>query len=203
MRTSTRVLRVNVTQSDGVEGSLSLHRIFPAPSVDRRAPARACTTRPLLSRLDAALDSTRTPKSAGSRTLVRLAGTRRLRAGPDSRQQVGQHRPADHVDGVAAFAAVARSVLFVMTDPRTIGRLLGAPKNNWAHRPPDARLPDRRRESRRDAEGSLDQQDRMARETDQTIREAIVSATRTQGPDRQTRSDALARGLPDDAGRVR
>lgn len=130
----SRIFRVDVTTAQGVEGSLSLPSdLSELVRVINHVQAAVVILDPLLSRLDRALD---THKDAEVRqaleplvglaeachvTVVGLIHVNKS-ASPDALTTLMASR---------AFAAVARSVLFVMTDPDDEAvRLLGMPKNN-------------------------------------------------------------------------
>ena len=129
-----RVFRVDVTTGDGVETTLSLPRDLSALArVTTDVQAAAIILDPLLSRLDSALD---THKDAE----VRRALEPLVKVADESEAcvlgviHVNKSTSADPLTllmGSRAFAAVARSVLFVMVDPEDENqRLLGQPKNN-------------------------------------------------------------------------
>ena len=191
-----RVLRVNVTQSDGVEGSLSLPQDLPGLHrliVEHRA--RLVLLDPLLSRLDAALD---THKDAEVRLalepLVRLAGDADACVlGLIHVNKSASIDPLTMLMGSRAFAAVARSVLFVMTDPEDDSRrLLGAPKNNLGRTDlPTLAFQIVGAKVAETPEGEVwTSKIEWLGETDQTIREAIVSATENAG-DRTAKQEAM------------
>ena len=128
------VYRVNVTTTEGTEGSLSLPRdLTELERLTRERDVALILLDPLLSRLDAALD---THKDAEVRQalepLVRLASaTDAVVLGLIHVNKSTTSDPLTMLMGSRAFAAVARSVLFVMADPDDENRrLLGTPKNN-------------------------------------------------------------------------
>jgi len=129
-----RVHRVDVATSEGVDTGLSLPRDLRA--LEEAALSVDCALillDPLMSRLDGKLD---THKDAEVRTalepLVAVAG--RAKAAILGLIHVNKSVSTDALTtimGSRAFAAVARAVLFVMTDPDDDDvRLLGQPKNN-------------------------------------------------------------------------
>jgi hypothetical protein len=182
-----RVYRVDVTTTEGTEGSLSLPSDLPElERLAREVDAVLILLDPLLSRLDAALD---THKDAEVRLalepLVRLAGaTDACVLGLIHVNKGTSGDPLTMLMGSRAFAAVARSVLFVMADPDDDEkRLLGTPKNNLgrcdlptlAFRIVGAKVADT-------PEGPVwTQQVIWLGETHQTIKEAIAAATENAG----------------------
>lgn len=129
-----RVYRVDVITAEGTETNLSLPGDLVAlERVVRDVGAALIVLDPLLSRVDTALD---THKDAEVRIalepLVTLAGA--TDAGVLGVIHVNKSSSSDVLTllmGSRAFAAVARSVLFVMVDPEDDKRrLLGQPKNN-------------------------------------------------------------------------
>ena len=130
----TRVYRVEVVTEGGTETTLSLPQDLVAlEQVVRDVGASLIILDPLLSRLDSALD---THKDAEVRLalepLVALAGaTETCVFGLIHVNKSSSSDVLTLLMGSRAFAAVARSVLFVMVDPEDEGRrLLGQPKNN-------------------------------------------------------------------------
>jgi hypothetical protein len=129
-----RVSFVDVEMSDGVETALSLPRDL-ADLEQRCLDERAALVilDPLLSRLDSALD---THKDADVRRalepLVTLAGRSATTVlGLIHVSKSASNDPLTTLMASRAFAAVARTVLFVMAEPENErGRLLGTPKNN-------------------------------------------------------------------------
>jgi hypothetical protein len=191
----TRVYRVDVTTIEGTEGSLSLPSDLPeVERLAREVDAVLILLDPLLSRLDAALD---THKDAEVRLalepLVRTAGaTGACVLGLIHVNKGTSGDPLTMLMGSRAFAAVARSVLFVMVDPEDEQkRLLGTPKNNLgrcdlptlAFRIVGANVADT-------PEGPVwTQQVIWLGETHQTIKEAIAAAT-VQAGDRTATQEA-------------
>jgi hypothetical protein len=183
----TRVYRVDVTTIEGTEGSLCLPRdLGELEQLARDVGAVLILLDPLLSRLDAALD---THKDAEVRLalepLVRSASaTDACVLGLIHVNKSTTSDPLTMLMGSRAFAAVARTVLFVMTDPDDEDkRLLGTPKNNLgkcdlptlAFRIVGAKVADT-------PEGEVwtGKVDWLG-ETHQTIKEAIVAATEASG----------------------
>ncbi len=129
-----RVFRVEVDTSDDVPSGLSLPDDIPALGGElRAADAVLVILDPLLSRLDAGLD---THKDAEVRRalepLVALAErTNAVVLGLIHVNKSMSTDPLSLLMGSRAFPAVARAVLFLMVDPddETV-RLLGQPKNN-------------------------------------------------------------------------
>lgn len=129
-----RVYRVDVTTSTGAETELSLPRdLLHLGQVITQVDAVLLVLDPLLSRLDAALDS---HKDAEVRTalepLVSLADKTQLTVlGLIHVNKSASTDALNALMGSRAFAAVARSVLFVLTDPENeSARILGQAKNN-------------------------------------------------------------------------
>lgn len=129
-----RVYRVDVTTSEGLDGTLSLpHDLAALEQVCTEVDAGLVLLDPLMSRLDASLD---THKDAEVRRalepLTVLAD--RTRCCVLGLIHVNKSKSDDALTtlmGSRAFAAVARCVLFVMTDPdNEQARLLGQAKNN-------------------------------------------------------------------------
>ncbi len=130
----SRVYRVDVTTSDGVDTGLSLPKDLPAlERAVAEVDAALILLDPLLSRLDAALDTHRDADvRLALEPLVRLADASGAAVlGLIHVNKSTSTDPLTVLMGSRAFAAVARAVLFVMTDPDddTL-RLLGQPKNN-------------------------------------------------------------------------
>lgn len=130
----SRVYRVDAVTSDLVDTAVSLPRDLVAlEQAIQNVGAAAVVLDPLLSRLDSGLD---THKDAEVRLalepLVALAGA--TDAAVIGLIHVNKTQSSDALTllmGSRAFAAVARSVLYAMTDPDDEGRrLLGTPKNN-------------------------------------------------------------------------
>jgi len=129
-----RVYRVDVTTAEGVDGGLVLPLDLEAlEAAVRRVDAAMILLDPMLSRLDAALD---THKDAEVRQALEPLTTLADRSGTAVLGVIHVNKsissdPLTLLMGSRAFAAVARSVLFVMTDPEDEAiRLLGQPKNN-------------------------------------------------------------------------
>jgi hypothetical protein len=129
-----RVSFVDVETSDGVDAALSLPRDLA--ELERRCLERRAALiilDPLLSRLDSGLD---THKDAEVRRalepLVTLADrTAATVLGLIHVSKSASNDPLTTLMASRAFAAVARTVLFVMAEPENErGRLLGTPKNN-------------------------------------------------------------------------
>ena len=128
------VYRVDVVTADIVETAISLPRDLPG--LEQRigeVQAALVILDPLLSRLDAALDSHKDQQvrlaleplvSLAERTSTTIAGLIHV-------NKSASDDPLTTLMASRAFAAVARSVLFVMSDPDHEGtRLLGMAKNN-------------------------------------------------------------------------
>lgn len=129
-----RVYRVDVVTSDGVGAALSLPTDLPALQHEiTRSDIVLVILDPLLSRLDSKLD---THKDAEVRLalepLVALAHATNISVlGLIHVNKTASNDPLTLLMGSRAFVAVARSVLFVMTDPDDEAtRLLGQAKNN-------------------------------------------------------------------------
>ncbi len=128
------VYRADVTTSEGVDTGLVLPRDLTALENEVAASSAAMVLLdPLMSRLDAGLDTHRDSEVRQAlEPLVALAD--RTGAAVLGLIHVNKSSSTDAlttVMGSRAFAAVARSVLFVMVDPDDDGvRLLGQPKNN-------------------------------------------------------------------------
>jgi len=129
-----RVYRADVTTSEGVNTGLVLPRDLTALETEVTASGAAMVLLdPLMSRLDAGLDTHRDSEvRLALEPLVALAD--RTGAAVLGIIHVNKSSSTDAlttVMGSRAFAAVARSVLFVMVDPDDDDvRLLGQPKNN-------------------------------------------------------------------------
>jgi len=128
------VYRADVTTSEGVDTGLVLPRDLTALENEVTASSAAMVLLdPLMSRLDAGLDTHRDSEvRLALEPLVALAD--RTDTAVLGLIHVNKSSSTDAlttVMGSRAFAAVARSVLFVMVDPDDDGvRLLGQPKNN-------------------------------------------------------------------------
>jgi hypothetical protein len=138
----TRVFRVDVTTADGIDSGLSLPRDLIALEVlIAEQGAALLILDPLLSRLDTNLD---THKDAEVRLalepLVKLTTkTQCCTVGLIHVNKSSSDDALTTLMGSRAFAAVARSVLFVMVDPdddEGRKRLLGVPKNNLGQEMP-------------------------------------------------------------------
>ena len=129
-----RVYRVDVATSDLMNTTLSLPRdIANLEEAIREVNAAALVLDPLLSRLDVKLDSHKDQQvRLALEPLVAIADRTRLtQFGLIHVNKSDTNDPLSSLMGSRAFAAVARSVLFVMTDPDDENtRLLGTPKNN-------------------------------------------------------------------------
>jgi hypothetical protein len=130
----SRVYRVDVTDAANVDTGLSLPRDLPAlGELVAEVDAALVVLDPMLSRLDAALD---THKDAEVRRalepLVALAGRYDVVVlGLIHVNKAITTDPLTALMASRAFPAVARSVLFLMRDPGDEGLLLlGQPKNN-------------------------------------------------------------------------
>ena len=147
-----RVYRVDVATSDAVDTSLSL----PRDLLDSNAPSSM--SRPHCSSWTRCCRGS-TARSTHTKTPMSGWLLNRWCAGrPHSGHVVGlihvnksaSTDPLTTLMASRAFAAVARSVLFVMADPDDEQtRLLGPPKTTWAHGPAHADVPDCRHEGRR------------------------------------------------------
>jgi hypothetical protein len=129
-----RVYRVDVATSEQVDTGLSLPRDLAA--LEREigtVGAAMIILDPLMSRLDASLDS---HKNAEVRQALEPLATLADRSGACVLGLIHVNKspsqdPRTTLMGSRAFAAVARAVLFAMTDPHEEStRLLGQPKNN-------------------------------------------------------------------------
>ncbi len=129
-----RVYRADVTTAEGVDTGIVLPRDLTALENEVTASGAAMVLLdPLMSRLDAGLDTHRDSEVRQAlEPLVALAD--RTGAAVLGIIHVNKSSSTDAlttVMGSRAFAAVARSVLFVMVDPDDDDvRLLGQPKNN-------------------------------------------------------------------------
>ncbi|RZU30468.1 AAA family ATPase [Blastococcus saxobsidens] len=129
-----QVFRVDVTTSEGIAGGLSLPADVTALEREIRAVGAALLLLdPLMSRLDAALDTHKDSEvrqalepltALADRTGATVLGLIHVNKGRTS-------DPLSSLMGSRAFAAVARSVLYVIADQDDPGlRLLGLAKNN-------------------------------------------------------------------------
>ncbi len=129
-----RVFRVDVATADGVDTALSLPRDLRAlERIVGQVDAALILLDPLMSRLDAALDTHKDSEvrqaleplvSVADRTGAAILGLIHV-------SKAHSTDPLTVLMGSRAFAAVARAVLFVLTDPDEESvRLLGQPKNN-------------------------------------------------------------------------
>jgi len=129
-----RVYRVDVTTAEGVDTGLSLPRDLAALERSvRKVDAAMILLDPLMSRLDAKLDSHKDAEvRLALEPLVAIAD--RTGAAILGLIHVNKSTSTDPLTTLMAsraFAAVARAVLFVMLDPDDEDtRLLGQPKNN-------------------------------------------------------------------------
>ena len=128
------VFRVDVVTPKGIDTTVSLPRdLAGLERIVREVEAALVLLDPMLSRLEGHLD---THKDADVRRalepLVKLAGAADVCVlGIIHLNKNNSTDPLTLLMGSRAFAAVARSVLFVMTDPEDEAvRLLGQPKNN-------------------------------------------------------------------------
>jgi AAA domain-containing protein len=130
----TFVYRVDVVTSAGADGSLSLPRDLEAlERTISEVRAAAILLDPLLSRLDAALDSHKDAEVRLALEPLTAVAERRdcLVIGLIHVNKSTSSDPLTQLMASRAFAAVARAVLFVMTDPENEKiRLLGQAKNN-------------------------------------------------------------------------
>ncbi len=129
-----RIFRVDVTTSDAYESALSLPRdLEQLEALALEEDVALIVLDPLMSRLDAALDS---HKDSEVRRALEPVATLAERAGSAVMGLIhvnksGSVDPLNAVMGSRAFVAVARSVLFLASDPDDPElRLLGQPKNN-------------------------------------------------------------------------
>ncbi len=129
-----RVFRVDVTTPEGVDTSISLPSdLADVERVTSEAGAALLILDPLLSRLDPALDTHKDAEvrraleplvALATRTTCSVLGLIHVNKSTSS-------DPLTTLMASRAFAAVARAVLFVMTDPDDESvRLLGQAKNN-------------------------------------------------------------------------
>ena len=129
-----RVFRVDVVTGEGVETALSLPRDLKQLEAQiLEADAGLIVLDPLLSRLDAALDSHKDAEvRMALEPLVALANkTNTCVIGLIHVNKSSSSDALSALMGSRAFVAVARAVLFVMADPDDESkRLLGQPKNN-------------------------------------------------------------------------
>jgi hypothetical protein len=129
-----RVYRVDVVTADAIDSALSLPRDMPAVgSASRDVNAALLILDPLLSRLEGNLD---THKDADVRRALEPLASLADAAGVTVLGLIHVNKststdPLNTLMASRAFAAVARSVLFVMTDPDDEKiRLLGIAKSN-------------------------------------------------------------------------
>lgn len=129
-----RVFRVDVTTATGSETGLTLPRDLVAlEQAVTDVGAALVIMDPLLSRLDAALDSHKDAEvRLALEPLVALADKKNVTVvGLIHVNKTASSDALSTLMGSRAFAAVARSVMFVMTDPDDDQiRLVGLPKNN-------------------------------------------------------------------------
>jgi hypothetical protein len=130
----TRIYRVDVLTPEGANASLTLPVDLPEMKrVIRVADAALVVLDPLLSRLDVSLDSHKDSEVRQAlEPLVSLADVANVCVlGLIHVNKTATTDPLTSIMGSRAFAAVARTVLFVMADPDDESRrLLGTPKNN-------------------------------------------------------------------------
>jgi len=128
------VYRVDVATPEGVDTSLSLPKdLVGLEQRVREVNAALILLDPLMSRLDATLDTHRDAEvRLALEPLVRVAdNTQAAIVGLIHVNKSQSTDPLTLLMASRAFAAVARAVLFVMTDPDDEStRLLGQPKNN-------------------------------------------------------------------------
>lgn len=130
----TQVFRADAFSAEGVGTTLSIPRDLVAlQGAADTAAAALIILDPLLSRLDRALDTHKDAEvRRGLEPLVKLAAAADVCVlGVIHVSKGVSTDPLTLLMGSRAFAAVARSVLFILTDPDDEGlRLLGQPKNN-------------------------------------------------------------------------
>jgi hypothetical protein len=130
----TLVYRVDVETADGIDAALSLPRDLSAvEQLISETKAALLLLDPILSRLDAALDSHKDGEVRQAlEPLVAVAErTDCCVGGLIHVNKSTSNDPLTTLMASRAFAAVARAVLFVMVDPEDeTTRLLGQPKNN-------------------------------------------------------------------------
>jgi hypothetical protein len=130
----SRVFKVDVLSSDDVVSAPSLPRDLPdLAAVIREADAALVLFDPLLSRLDRRLDTHRDAEVRQAlEPLAAIADqTGAVLLGLIHVNKSGSTDALTTLMASRAFAAVARSVLYVVADPDEDGvRLLGVPKNN-------------------------------------------------------------------------
>ena len=128
------VYRVDVTNIEGTDTTLSLpYDLAALEQVVRKVRAGLIILDPLISRLDATLDSHKDAEvRLALEPLVKLAeAADALFLGLIHVNKSASSDPLTLLMGSRAFAAVARAVLFVLVDPDDESvRLLGQPKNN-------------------------------------------------------------------------
>jgi len=128
------IYRVDVATPEGMDTSLSLPRdLVELERSVREVGAALILLDPLMSRLDANLDTHRDAEvRLALEPLVRVAdNTQAAIVGLIHVNKSQSTDPLTLLMASRAFAAVARAVLFVMTDPDDEStRLLGQPKNN-------------------------------------------------------------------------
>ncbi|MET8080959.1 AAA family ATPase [Streptomyces sp. NPDC005303] len=129
-----RVLQVTVTTAEGGDGSLTLPSDVSA--LGRRieeSGAALLLLDPLMSRLDASLDSHRDSEVRQAlEPIAALADRHRISVlGLIHVNKSTGADPLTRIMASRAFVAVSRAVLYIMTDPENEAvRLLGQPKNN-------------------------------------------------------------------------
>lgn len=190
------VYRVDVVTSDAIDAGLSLPRDLPSLEDGiRETGAALVLLDPLLSRLDAALDSHKDQQvRLALEPLVALAErTRTTIAGLIHVNKSTSDDPLTTLMASRAFAAVARSVLFVMTDPNHEGsRLLGMAKNNLGRLDlPTLSFTIAGEKVAETAEGDVWTGKLLwTGESDQTIREAMQAAVEVAGINRTVVAEA-------------
>jgi hypothetical protein len=129
-----RVYRVDVETSEGLGAELSLPRDLDAlGELIAETDAALVILDPLMSRLDSSLD---THKDAEVRRALEPVSALANRTGANVLGLIHVNKgqsldPLTSLMGSRAFAAVARAVLYMMTDPDNEAQiLLGQPKNN-------------------------------------------------------------------------
>ena len=205
-----RVHRAEVLTSDGIESTLTLPIDLTAlAEAVREVQAVLILLDPLMSRLDAALDSHKDHEvRIALEPLVKLAGA--TDAAVLGILHVNKGTSADPLTllmGSRAFAAVARSVLFIMTDPDDdTQRLLGQPKNNLGRTDlPTLKFTIQGIKVADTPEGEVwTGRLEWLGESDRSIREAIVAAAESSGERSASReaADWLHDYLSSQAGRA-
>jgi hypothetical protein len=191
-----RVYRIDVETADGIDAALSLPKdLAHVEQVITDVQAVALFLDPLLSRLDAELDS---HKDGEVRQALEPLAAVAERTGCSVIGLIHVNKssstdPLTTLMASRAFAAVARAVLFVMVDPNDEHtRLLGQPKNNLGRSDlPTLSFQIEGAKVADTAEGQVwTGQLRWTGETDRSIRDAMQEATETSGGDRTATSEA-------------